>query len=320
MLTAIKAGFERWLDRRIPASDNITLHHRQTFVLPSQYGYLMLAILILMLIAAINYQNSMAFLLTFTLGALGFNVIIQTYRNLTGLTLSSRGAEATFAGQPLRIPIVVSTTKDSDHYAIGFGTSERVQEVIDVSPGERVETFIQVLPEKRGLYSPARFYTVTSYPLGLLRVWSWFKFRRQYLVYPTPVKPGVMPLADDGKPEQEKGKVNTGNEDFFGIRSYRKGDARQKIHWRAYAREQGLHTMEFVEPEAHTAILDFDAFTEHDTELRLSWLCHLVLQAEASNERYGLKLPGTIIEPAHGATHCQKCLRALALFDEGAVS
>jgi len=139
VLKALKSNFNTWLDRRIPASNSITLHHRQTFILPTRFGYMMLFILILMLIAATNYQNSLAFLLTFTLASLGFNVIIQTYRNLTGIHIKARPADAIFAGQPLNIPLVVSSNEKRDYYSIGFGTRKEVQQVIDIPMGKSVE-------------------------------------------------------------------------------------------------------------------------------------------------------------------------------------
>ena len=278
---------------------------------------MMLCILILMLVAATNYQNSMAFLLTFTMASLAFNIIIQTYKNLTGLTIKTRRIDAIFAGQYLNIPIIVSSSEKRNYYSVGFGTREEVQQLLDIPAGETRETFIRLLPEDRGWFSPGRLYTATSYPMGLLRVWSWFQFEQQYMVYPAPVDPGTLAFIGADKKEQEQGSLGIGNEDFFGIRSYRNGDPKQKIHWRAYAREQGLHTMEFVEPEGKSSIFDYDNFHGFNIEIRLSWLCFLVLQAESSGERYGLKVPGSLIEPDHGSKHRQRCLQTLALFEYG---
>lgn len=309
-----RVKFNHWLDRRIPATNSITLHHRQTFILPSRFGFMMLFILILMMIAATNYQNSLAFLLTFTLASIGFNVIILTYRNLTGINIKAKTTEAVFAGQPLDIPLVISSTEDRHHYSVGFGTKKDIQQVIDLAPDQIVETSIRVIPQKRGWYSPGRLYTATVYPLGMLRVWSWFKFSQLYLIYPSPLDPGMVDQKADANLETEQGKMSVGEEDFAGIRSYRKGDPKRKIHWRAYAREQGLHTMEFEEPEGQSSILDFDNFENGDVEHRLSWLCFLVLQSEAQGDRFGLKLPGNLIEPDSGTMHRQQCLQALALF------
>jgi uncharacterized protein (DUF58 family) len=42
-----------------------------------------------------------------------------------------------------------------------------------------------------------------------------------------------------------------------------------------------------------------------------------VLAAEEANVAYGLRLPGTVLEPGLGETHRDACLKALALFDGG---
>jgi uncharacterized protein (DUF58 family) len=53
----------------------------------------------------------------------------------------------------------------------------------------------------------------------------------------------------------------------------------------------------------------------HDTEQRLSLLCHTVLKADQDGLIYGLKLPGSSIAPAKGRAHRNGCLKALALFN-----
>lgn len=315
MLKRFKIKFNLWLDRRIPADSSITLAHRQTFVLPTRFGYMMLFILILMIIAATNYQNSMAFLLAFTLSALGFNIILQTYQNLTGLHIRSQSSEPIYAGQFLEIPLIVSTTDDRQYYSVGFGTREEVQQLVDIESATECEVNIKVLPEDRGWYNPGRLYCATVYPMGLLRVWSWFQLNQQYLVYPHPIEPEYYDDLNSDPNQQESGTLAAGNEDFSGLREYRKGDPMRKIHWRSYAREQGLYTMQFEQPQGKSTEFDFDAFHGIDTELRLSYLCHLVLEAERAGERFGLKLPAVIIAIDSGNNHLKKCLQALALFE-----
>jgi len=315
VLKRFKRHFNQWLDRRIPPDSSITLAHRQTFVLPTRFGYMMLFILILMLVAATNYQNSMAFLLAFTLSALGFNVILQTYQNLTGLHIRSHTTEPIYAGQFLHITLFVSTTDERHYYSVGFGTREEVQQLVDIEPSSECEVKLQLLPEDRGWYNPGRLYTATVYPMGLLRVWSWFALNQRYLVYPHPIEPPHNETYNSECSQTEKATVAAGNEDFSGIREYRRGDPVRKIHWRSYAREQGLHTMEFEQPQGRSLEFDFDSFHGIDTELRLSYLCYLVLQAERAGERFGLILPDSEVVIGSGKAHLQKCLQALALFD-----
>ena len=49
-------------------------------------------------------------------------------------------------------------------------------------------------------------------------------------------------------------------------------------------------------------------------EQRLSRLAGWVLAAERAGALYGLRLPGTVLEPARGEPHRAACLEALALY------
>ena len=81
--------------------------------------------------------------------------------------------------------------------------------------------------------------------------------------------------------------------------------------------EIGSMTKQFTETLDRELWLDFDSLNGLPPEQRLSQLCRWVLDAEADQQRYGLILPGTRIEPDHGANHEFRCLKALALFEAG---
>jgi uncharacterized protein (DUF58 family) len=52
-----------------------------------------------------------------------------------------------------------------------------------------------------------------------------------------------------------------------------------------------------------------------DREARLSRLCYWVLQVDAGNDEYGLRLPGIEIAPNRGPQHREEVLKILALFE-----
>jgi hypothetical protein len=64
--------------------------------------------------------------------------------------------------------------------------------------------------------------------------------------------------------------------------------------------------------------LDWEALNGLGTEARLSQLCRWVEDAYAAGRAFGLRLPGLDIPPNVGPGHRQRCLTALALFDEQA--
>ncbi len=72
---------------------------KRVYIFPTRYGLIFSVNLLVMLIGAINYNNSLAYSLTFLLGGLFLIAMIHTYSNLRGLIISASPADAVFAGQ-----------------------------------------------------------------------------------------------------------------------------------------------------------------------------------------------------------------------------
>ena len=77
----------------------IILHHRSVYVFPTRQGFVFFALLLAILFGSMNHNNNLGFLLTFLLGGIAFVSIFHTYRNISGLTLSSAKVSPVFAGQ-----------------------------------------------------------------------------------------------------------------------------------------------------------------------------------------------------------------------------
>ena len=76
--------FKSWLDRRVPPAQAIRLSHRNIFIVPTRQGLGFVLILLLILIAGINYQNALAHALAFLMLGLFLVAMLQTHRNLAG--------------------------------------------------------------------------------------------------------------------------------------------------------------------------------------------------------------------------------------------
>ena len=59
------------------------------FVLPTRAGLAYLVALVVMLIGAINYPLSLGYALVFLLGGLGVSTILNTFRNLAHLRITT---------------------------------------------------------------------------------------------------------------------------------------------------------------------------------------------------------------------------------------
>jgi uncharacterized protein (DUF58 family) len=309
-----RSRWNRWLARRIPAAASVCLRQRQIFIIPSQVGAAFALALVLMLLAAINYQNSLAYGLTFLLGSVFIVAILHTYRNLAGLVLKAGGAGAVFVGEQGRFRLRLESTQRA-HQAIALGWPPNALPLHDVPVQGVSECELSIATQRRGWLRPGRLRVESRFPLGILVAWSWVDLDQALLVYPRPLAgelPVVAGLVDDLE-EQGARAHGQGTDDFQGLRSYQPGDSKRRLHWKAYSRGQGLLVKDFAALSGRDLCLDFDALTG-DVELRLSLLCHWVLQLSERQQPFALRLPGCLLAQDRGEQHRDACLRALALF------
>ena len=77
----------------------VTLEKRRVYILPGKTGFVFAFMLFAMLLASMNYGNSMGFALTFLLVSLGLVAMHHCHGNLTGTVVQTIGAEPVFAGE-----------------------------------------------------------------------------------------------------------------------------------------------------------------------------------------------------------------------------
>ena len=95
----------------------------------------------------------------------------------------------------------------------------------------------------------------------------------------------------------------------------RAGDTLRQIHWRAYAKGQGLQSKQYASEAGGTEMwLDLAMTPGAGLEERLGQFCRWIIDAEQSGLRYGLIIPGHKIELNSGLAHYTACLEVLALF------
>ena len=72
-----------WIFRaRTPEDPPVILVQRRIFIIPSRTGYFFAFVLLLLLIASINYSLSLGYFLTFLLAGMGGISMLHTFRNL----------------------------------------------------------------------------------------------------------------------------------------------------------------------------------------------------------------------------------------------
>lgn len=291
----------------------VRLDRRGLYMLPTRHGLLFGVIVIVLLLAAVNYSNGLAYLLVFLLAAVGVVSMLYTHRNLLHLRLTPGPSAPVFAGQTARLGIYLHNDALRGRVAVEIEQNKAAVALVDLPPQQSAHVYLSVPTHARGYVRIPPFVVCTRYPLGLLRSWS----RRveldcRCLVYPQPGPRRPLPLAQEGFGEAWAN--SPGDNDFMGLRPFHAGDSPRHVHWKAVARGQGVYTKQFSGGGSQTLWLDWHALSGLDIEARLSQLCRWVIDAERANLRYGLRLPTKTLTPRHGGQHQHQCLEALALF------
>jgi len=303
----------RWLDRRIPLEPpRITLHRRRLFILPTQLGYTYGLTLVLLLLGSLNYGTSLGFAITFLLAGAGALGMLHTYRNLEGVTVHFAPPAPVFAGQAAEFPVRIESARGT-RWALEISGGAGEPLAAAPSPAAPADCLVAIRAGCRGRVRPPRLRLVTRWPLALFRVWSWVWPRVSGVVYPAAVDHGL-PFPEVRTESVGDRPRPGGDEDFAGLREYRRGDPPRRIAWKALARTDELRVKAFESAPAGDVWLDWAVAHLPDPEARLEQLCHWVLTAETAGRRYGLLLPGMRIPPNGGAAHRARCLETLALF------
>lgn len=285
---------------------------RRIYIFPTAYGFAFGALLMVMLLGSINYDNNLGFLLTFLLAGIGLVTIIHTWRNLLGLELTPGRVEPVFAGQQACFEINLDNRRRGPRPGIQLQIKGYSAVIADLAGGSTGSLTLCKPSTQRGELPLQRFSVSTHYPLGLLRAWSYVELDIHCLVYPAPGP--RMPQSDaPDYTQSQSGDRGVGADDFVGLRQYRQGDPPGHIDWKTLAREKGIHTKMFGGDRSERRWLDWGMLSG-DVESRLSCLCRGILNACDQQLEYGLRLPDGEISPARGQIHRHHCLAALARF------
>ena len=317
---AVRARLDGWFLSRRPPSDTLELTQRNVYIVPSRAGWMFGATLAVLLVASINYQLNLGYLLTFMLAgcvAVGMHVGHATLR---GLTLHLTPPEAQHAGSAAVLRVVLHNARRSVRYGIGLSVRGSGQWAWSDVPAQGSESVaIAFLPERRGLHPVPPLTAETRFPLGTFRIWTVWKPAAQLLVYPAPeASPPPLPAGEalSGDASAAASRTSLAGE-YDGVRAYRRGDPLKLVVWKKAARAQATGSSELVSRDTQHAQRDelwLDAQDANlpDVEARMSRLCAWVLMADRLGLDYGLRVGGRTLSPSQGEAHRRACLEALA--------
>jgi uncharacterized protein (DUF58 family) len=314
MRTRLRGQMARWIRKRQGADSlPLTLSRRRLYILPTRAGVGFGMLLVIMLVAGLNYANSTALFLTFLLTGFTLVTMHQCHRNLLGAQLVTATAQPTFAHHSGTLSLTFENAATAARFRIAAGVADEPVAPTDLPARGRARIELPVAAPRRGRVQIDRLHLITTHPFGLFRTWTWVHAPIEMLVYPHPN--GSLPMPTHyGNKAGAKSVTNTGSDEWLGLRPFRDGDSPRQVDWKAYAREAPLLVKEYSAAGAELRMFDFGALGNLQLEAKLEQLARWVVDAEGGGERYGLRLPGSNIEPDRGPEHRHRCLAALAMF------
>jgi uncharacterized protein (DUF58 family) len=311
--------FRQWWQSKLPLTDTLLLTQRNVYILPTRAGWMLALTLLVLLVASINYQLNLGYLLTFMLAGAAIVGMHVCHGNLRGLTMHLIAPSAQYAGATAQFDIRLSHERSAARPSIGLSLLDAKHwSWTDVQAQGSAVVQVGFTPAKRGLHRLPDLTAETRFPLGTFRVWTVWRPKAEVLVYPAPEAhapplPAGEPRAGGGVATQAQ---NSG--EFDGVRGYRRGDPMKLVVWKKVAQAVARGSDELVSRDTQQAQryelwLDYANCGHLDVEHKLSRLTAWVLAADRLGSSFGLRLPGREIKPATGEGHKRQCLEALAL-------
>ena len=315
-----RARLRAWWHSRLPRTDTQVLTQSNIYILPTRAGWMFGLTLLVLLLASVNYQLNLGFVLTFLLAGSGVVSMHLTHATLRGLTLHLRPAQPAFAGDSAVLELV-TTSPTSQRFGIGLLLLDAHDSTLtwtDVPAGGQATAHVSFVPAARGLHTVPTLSAETRFPLGLFRAWTVWRPAARLLVYPkleanVPALPAARRIA--GGPTQAR---RSDGGEIEGVRAYRRGDPLKLVAWKKAA--QALETgAELVSRDTSVSArrelwLDWAACGGAAGEERLSRLAAWTVAASRAGVDYGLRLPGVELAPAAGVGQRAACLETLALW------
>jgi uncharacterized protein (DUF58 family) len=233
-------------------------------------GWIYIAGIFLIALAALNTGNNLLFLILASLIAIILMSGILSSITLSGVAMHLELPEHIFAGQPVRallelenekvtlpsfsLRVEAAKTKNSPATAL----LETPVYFPYLPKRERVQQSVPITFPRRGAYRQDAFRIVTRFPFGFLQKAHRVELRTEALAYPS-VEPSqelfeILPGLQGALESLNKGR----GQDLYALRDYVPTDSARHVHWKASARLGSLMVREFAREDDCRVLLVLD--------------------------------------------------------------
>jgi len=306
----------------------LALVWRRLYILPTRAGLAWALLLLVMLLAGLNYNNSIGLILSFLLAGIALVIMFDCHRTLHGLAIVAAEADDAFAGAAgeLRVGIangsrlprrgltLVPAADTSAWGRIRPGTAAAPGSApLDLAVQQTGVLHCRFAARRRGRQAIDALVLSSTQPGGLYRCWTWLHLPLQAIVYPAPQGPEPLP-APHGHRSLAGAAAAGGDEEWAALRPFQPGDSSRAVAWKLFARGAPLLVARYEAVRGSEHQFDLATTPGRDLEARLCQLAAWIVAAEHRGEGYALRIDDVYVPPGLGPAHRQRCLRALALY------
>ncbi|GAB03207.1 MULTISPECIES: DUF58 domain-containing protein [Acinetobacter] len=291
MQKGLKQQVSQWIAKRFQVDSVKTLLQKDVLVFIYKQGFLYLILILITFIAGINYGNNLILGFCFLLSAILCISFYLTFKQLHDLKIEIVMPEVGQVNQPSIIRLMLKQQDKTVRY-LRIESSQQEQMIFLNQVQQTVE--LPVLPQQRGLYEFGVIKVYSTYPLGLVRAWTY--------LYPKQ-KIWIAPKAQDWQKEHKNQPTSAHDslDEFKELRAFRQGDSYQNVAWKQVARGQGFFIKMFEAQANHQHLeIDYQQIPALGHEEKLSFMMGLVEQCEQLGDDYALILPHARLESGQG--------------------
>jgi uncharacterized protein (DUF58 family) len=235
----------------------------------TRQGWIYIAGIVLVALAAINTGNNLLFLILACLIASILMSGILSSVTLAGVEMHLHLPEHIFAGQAVRSAVELKNEKQTlPSFSLRVeGAGKKGEETaILTTPvyfpylpkDESVKQSVPLLFPRRGVYRQEAFRIITRFPFGFLQKARRLDLASEALVYPsveaTAEFVDVIPGIQGAIESLAKGR----GQDLYALRDYQPTDSARHVHWKASARSGSLMVREFAREDDCRVVLILD--------------------------------------------------------------
>lgn len=300
----------------------IEIGWRRLFILPTRSGWVLIATTLLLLVGSMNFDSVLGFILSFLVAGILLSSLYLANRNLLGLRLQPLGAEPAHVGHSVTLEFNLYNAAGIRRHEIRVSRAEYRSAPVDLDAGAQGFLSLSLPALRRGRVNQYTIHLESRYPASLFRSFVRLRLSRSLVIWPEPVgserPPRPESTLDPGGGGRTSELVSIQQDDFHGLREFRRGDSPRHVAWPRFAHDGQLMVKTFVDELPDIQWLDWEKLPVGDPEYRLSTLCRAALDLADRGVRFGLRLPGHRVDPGLGRAHLVLVLNALSEFGDAA--